>query len=86
MTNDDKDRQERLVGALEREFDRGGKDAWCPWWERVDERYINWTSIVPMLHHENEGHGNEVTDYFVGKFVEVAAKAIPVINRIEVVI
>ena len=83
MTNGDKKRRQRLDLELRNEFGRGNSENWSPWWESVDKHKRNWTALVPVLHKENENGGGEVTDYFVEKFVEIAEKAIPVINDIK---
>ena len=57
-------------------------DGW-PWWDWVDKDKRNWNSLVPLLQKENEGDGSEVTRYFVDTFIDIAKKAIPVINQIE---
>ena len=84
MANGDKERRQRLVIELKNKLDRGKKDSWWPWWEGVDEDKSNWNSLVPDLHQECEEQGGEITRYFVDKFTEIAEKAIPVINDIEV--
>ena len=83
MSNGDEKRRQRLEFELKKEFGRGKRENWCPWWERVERHKRDWTALVPVLHQENERDGGEVTDYFVDKFIEIAGKAIPVINNIE---
>ena len=54
-----------------------------PWWRLVDERYLNWDPLIPILNREcDEGRG-EVLSYFVEKFAVVAEAAIPIIDRYE---
>ena len=42
-----------------------------------------WSNLVPELHWECENNGGEITDYYVDTFVDLAANAIPVIDRAE---
>ena len=70
--------------ALEKELGHSKrKDDGYPWWDWVDKDKRNWNSLVPVLQKENEGDGSEVTRYFVDTFIDIAKKAIPVINQIE---
>ena len=39
--------------------------------------------FVPDLHREGQAQAGEIMTYFVDKFIEVAEKAVPVINDIE---
>ena len=61
----------------------GEEDFWV-WWDWVDDQWKDWNPLVPELRRESEDNkGGEITNYFVDKFIEVAMKAIPVINKIE---
>ena len=77
-------RRRSLDIELEKELGHSKRkeDGW-PWWDWVDKDKRNWNSLVPVLQKENEGEGSEVTRYFVDTFIDIAKKAIPVINQIE---
>lgn len=59
------------------------RDDWSPQWEYVDDRMRNWHSLVPYLLKEGKAGGGEITEYFVNVIMDVAVKAIPVIDEIE---
>ena len=80
--NGDKERR-RLDVELKKALGRGKTESEWPWWKFVDGDKQNWNELVPVLHQENEGKANEITEYFVREFIEVAEKAIPVINDFE---
>ena len=81
MASGDKKRRQSLIAQLKTAFGRGeSDDDWWPWWEGVDDKFQNWNSLVPDLHQECEKQGCEITRYFVDKFIEIAEKAIPIIN------
>ena len=83
---DDKFRKQRkcLDDKLEGKFRPRGKrtDQW-PRWLTLPAEKTNWDALVLDLHQENENKDGEYMRYFVDQFVEVAAKAIPIINHIE---
>jgi hypothetical protein len=80
----DKKRRLRLKAELGETLGVGQQGLWWPWWNRVDQRYRNWDSLVADLHREHaEEGGGEVMNYFVERFVGTAEKAIPIINEIE---
>lgn len=54
-----------------------------PSWEWVDEKYRDWNPLIPQLDEEVREGGGEITNYFVGKFKEIADQAIPIIDRID---
>ena len=82
---DDKYREQRcrLNVELERAFGRGKETDNCPRWLTLAADKRNWDTLVPDLHRENENQDGEIMRYFVDQFIDVAAKAIPIINRIE---
>ncbi len=84
MANGEKERRVRLEKALRNKLDRGRSSPWCPWCVEVDEDYRNWNSHIPDLHRESTVQPGKITRYFVDKFTEIAEKAIPIINKIEV--
>ena len=87
MKKREKKRRESLVDALTAELDAGsgsGDENWWVWWDLVDDQWKDWNPLVPELQRESEDDkGGEITNYFVDKFIEVAMKAIPVINKFE---
>ena len=83
MPGEYKERRQRLDTELERALGRGRTNEWWPWWwDKLDEDKRNWNPLVPNLHQECKEQDGEITKYFVGKFTEIAVKAIPVINDI----
>ena len=84
MTDAEKNRRSaldsRLAGIL-----NGGEqgDHWWPVWMWVDEPKQSWNVLLPDLYRECEAKGGEITDYFVSTFLNVAAKAIPIIDKVE---
>ena len=60
-----------------------GPDSYWPWWNWVEEDKRNWDSLVPELHQENEDNGGKITSYFVDRFIEIAEKAVPIVDKIE---
>ena len=83
MEDSDRERRERLERKLKNTLDDLDKTQpfWPRWdWVREDKRNLN--SLIPDLHDEYEKDG-EITRYFVDTFVEIAEKAIPIINEIE---
>ena len=85
-SEDDKKRQKSLDTKFERAFFGCGRrtDEW-PRWNAVelDNNKKNWSSLVPDLHREGQAQTGKIMTYFVDKFIEVAEKAIPIINDIE---
>ena len=81
VSRDDRERRDRL----QEELGKLGKKQSTLWpcWERVDEKYRDWNSLIPRMDDELQNGGGEITDYFVGKFKEIADKAIPIIDRID---
>ena len=74
-----------LEKKLAAEFPHGRvTDRW-PRWEAVklDYEMTDWRPLVPELHRECESGGGKVTDYFVDNFIDVARKAVPMIDEIE---
>ena len=54
-----------------------------PCWKEVDEKYRDWNPLIPQMDEEVREGGGEITNYFVGKFKEIADQAIPIIDRID---
>ena len=85
MTGDERKQRryldEQLLSALGPSSSRSD---WWPWWIYVNEDKRHWNPLVPALHRECEAEQDgDLTRYFVDMFVDVAIKAIPVIDEIE---
>ena len=73
-----------LIQLLREEFgSEEDAEAWFPWWDWMDEDKRNWSSLVPSLQEECGKEGGEITDHYVARFIEVATKAIPIIDKVE---
>ena len=69
--------KESLTGAAR------NSDSWL-WYEYFTGRYYNWDGLIFNMHRElQQDGGGEITDYFVGKFVEIAKVARPILNDVE---
>ena len=80
----EKERIERLEHRLKKELILPNSEDWYPGWKYMDNKYSDWNRLVPELHREHEADADgEVTRGFVDTFVEVAVKAIPIINDID---
>lgn len=74
--------QEQLKTELGRS-DGQTKGRW-PWWRYVRTDARHWEYLVPQLNTEcGAQEDGEVTRYLVDEFVNVATKAIPVLDKIE---
>ena len=85
MPPDDIARQKSLENELNDAFREsvGKSSDWWPWYSYVNADKSDWRQLVPNLYSESQGQGGEIMTYFVEKFVEVAEKALPVIDDIE---
>lgn len=83
MSDSDRDRRSRMETALKEEFMGGGSGNWWAVWYYVSAQKRDWNPLLPKLHRECEDNGGEITDYFVSRFLDVAAKAIPIIDKVE---
>ena len=82
LTETEKERFERLEGALRRHKLSLPKSSshWPQW---ADTRHPNWTAIVPELFGEIGKGGGEFTDYYVNGLLDIARRAIPAIDEVE---
>ena len=81
MTELEKERRERVEGALKR-HGLSNSDAW--WWPHIEQpRYQDWTAIVPELVQELTDGGGKITDHYVDGLLGTARKAIPAIDEVE---
>lgn len=90
MEEEEKKRRQRLEEELAKKLGstrlgppRTTKSS--PWGNWVGQDKRNWRSLVPELHKEcqDENSDREITKYFVDTFIEIAEKAIPIIDEIE---
>ena len=81
VSEDDRARREKLHRELGKLRMKQQSD-W-PCWEWVDKKYRDWNPLIPQLDEEVRKGGGEITNYFVGKFKEIADQVIPIINRID---
>ena len=82
MTETAKKRYEEVDSALKR---RGlslpkSNNLWPQW---AETRHTNWTAVVPELVQELDKGGGKITDYYVNGLLDIANKAIPAINEVE---
>ncbi len=83
MVKVDKERRQLLERKLKDELGSARITPMSPWGDYVEKDRENWYSLVPELHKECQDNGGEITSYFVNTFIEIAEKAIPIINEIE---
>ena len=85
LSDDERNRSRRLDEELLSVLGPSlSRSDWWPWWVYVDEEKRHWNPLVPALHCECEAEEDgEITRYFVDTLVEIARKAIPVIDDIE---
>ena len=83
MSAEETDRRKRLDAELPKRLDLGNSGDWSVQYGRPREPEGNWDSLVPELFKECEAGGGKITDYYAGNIIEIASKAIPVINAVE---
>lgn len=73
-----------LKAALTHALGEGESDRpnWV-WWQRIDRKYSEWTSIIPALREDSENGEGEFLMYFVEKFASISKVAVPIIDRYE---
>ena len=82
MTETEKERREKLEDALKRHgLSLPKSESYWPQW--ADTRHPNWTAIVPELFEEIGKGGGKFTDYHVNGLLDIARKAIPAIDEVE---
>ena len=83
MSAEETDRRKRLDAELPKRLDLGNSGDWSVQYGRPREPEGNWESLVPELFEECEAGGGTITDYYAGNIIDIASKAIPVINAVE---
>ena len=84
LAGPDKERRARLEEKLRRsDLDLGRSDTWWPYVARVSDEKANWDALLPELYREwKDGHG-PIMKYYVQGIMNIATKAIPVIEKVE---
>ena len=84
MEGEFKEQRKRLDTNLVSALACGTDTDHCPWWwNKVDQDKKSWSSLIPILHQESVEQDGEIMRYYVGKFIEIAEIALPIINDIE---
>ena len=81
VSKDDRERRDRLQEKLG-QLGKKQSHLW-PYWEWVYARYQNWNPLIPQIGEELREGGGEITNYFVGKFKEIADQTICIIDSID---
>ena len=77
-------RREQFEGKLIQAIDLPKRSPWWPKWDYMDARARDWNTLVRDLHRECEESGDgEVTRHIVDAFVDVAVRAIPIIDEFD---
>ena len=83
LASTDKERRARLEERLRSHLDAGRSDGWWPYLRQVDGEMANWNSLLPDLYREWKNDGGPITDYYVDGIMDIATKAIPIIDAVE---
>ena len=83
MTSRDKERRARLEEDLRHRLDGGQSMDWWPYLRSVGDRMANWNSLLPDLLAEWKNGGGPITDHYVAGMMEIATKAVPIIDEME---
>ncbi|MCY4584594.1 MAG: PD-(D/E)XK nuclease family protein [Bryobacterales bacterium] len=83
MSENEKERQEKLQTALRpKNLPLEKSSVWWPQYDSLS-RYQNWEPLVLDLHDECKAGGGLITDYYVDGLLDIAVRAIPAINEVE---
>ena len=83
MTEVDKARRERLENKLRSQLDLGRSDSWWPYVDSVSDEFANWNSRLPEIYQELMDRPGPIAEYYVDGIMNLATKAIPVIDEVE---
>lgn len=83
MADADLKRRTRLEEKLRNKFDDIRSARRWPYWRYVDDEMRHWNALLPALYREWKGGGGKVTDFYVNGMMDIAAKAIPIIDKID---
>lgn len=84
MSTEERDRRSRLDAELPKHLNLGNSNDWWVQYAGPEEASANWDSLLSTLIRECQAGGGEITDYYADKMIDIAAKAIPVINSAEI--
>lgn len=82
MTKPEAKRREEVESALKR-HGLSLPQVWGHWPQQGNPRYQDWTARVPELAQELTDGGGKITDYYVNGLLNIARKAIPAIDEVE---
>ncbi len=85
MSEEEKRRREDLSIALQRRgLVTAAHSRWWPQWKWL-RTYQNWDPIASQLATECEAGGGPITEFYVNGLLDIARRAIPAINEVELV-
>lgn len=83
MTEIDKTRRESLEKKLRSQLDPGRSDSWWPYVNSVSYEFASWNSLLPELFRESKEGAGPITEFYVDGIMNLATKAIPIIDEVE---
>ncbi len=84
MENADRERREKIEKEMSEKFGSSKKSSWWSHWSYLNAKARNWNSIVRNLHSESKAdQPGEITRHIVDEIVELAAAAIPIIDKFD---
>lgn len=83
LTDSDKARSARLAERLRLHLDAGESRDWWPYVRQVSDEKANWNALLPDLYREWKAGEGPLTDYYVDGLMDIATKAIPIIDEVE---
>ena len=83
MSPEEKGRRKRLDAELPERLNLGSSSDWWVQYGGPREPMGNWDSLVPELFKECEAGGGTITDYYADNIIDIASRAIPVIDAVE---
>ncbi|WP_428273468.1 PD-(D/E)XK nuclease family protein [Candidatus Palauibacter sp.] len=82
-TGRDKERRKALEDRLRRHLEPCESLLWWPYVCQVRDEMTRWDSLLPNLYREWKDGGGSITDYYVKGMIDLATKAIPIIEEVE---
>ena len=79
----DKKRRTFLEERLLSHLDPGRSDSWWPYVDSVSGEFANWNTRLPDLYRESIDRPGPITEYYVDGMMNLATKAIPIIDEVE---
>ena len=73
----------RLEERLRSRLDLGGSEPWWPYVSSVSDEFANWNSRLPEIYQELKDRTGPIAEYYVDGIMNLATKAIPVIDEVE---